>query len=91
MKLTFNVRNIHLMNTNAQLKAVIFDVDGTLFDTLPSLSAAANDVLAQAGRHEVSMSLLRSALNEGLRPMFRQAIALQSAPVDAVAATQLEI
>lgn len=78
------------MNTNAQLSAVIFDVDGTMFDTLPSLSAAANDVLAQAGMHEVSMSLLRSALNEGLRPMFRQAIALQSAPVDAVAATQLE-
>lgn len=79
------------MNTNAQLRAVIFDVDGTMFDTLPSLSGAANDVLAQAGMHEVPMSLLRSALNEGLRPMFRQAIALQSAPVDAVAATQLEI
>jgi len=78
------------MNKNAQLRAVIFDVDGTMFDTLPSLSAAANDVLAQAGMHEVSMSLLRSALNEGLRPMFRQAIALQSAPVAAVAATQLE-
>lgn len=79
------------MNINAQLRAVIFDVDGTMFDTLPSLSAAANDVLAQAGMHEVSMSLLRSALNEGLRPMFRQAITLQSAPVDAVAANQLEI
>ncbi|HAL38950.1 MAG TPA: HAD family hydrolase [Polaromonas sp.] len=79
------------MNTNAQIRAVIFDVDGTLFDTLPSLSAAANDVLAKAGMREVSMSLLRSALNEGLRPMFRQAIALQSAPVDAVAASQLEI
>lgn len=79
------------MNTNAQIRAVIFDVDGTLFDTLPSLSAAADDVLAKAGMREVSMSLLRSALNEGLRPMFRQAIALQSAPVDAVAASQLEI
>lgn len=78
------------MNINAQFKAVIFDVDGTLFDTLPSLSAAANDVLAKAGMSEVSTSLLRSALNEGLMPMFRQAIALQSAPVDAVAATQLE-
>jgi len=81
----------HHMNTSDQFKAVIFDVDGTLFDTLPSLSAAANDVLARAGMREVSMSLLRSALNEGLRPMFRQAIALQPAPVDAVAASQLEI
>jgi phosphoglycolate phosphatase len=79
------------MNTNAQFRAVIFDVDGTMFDTLPSLAAAANDVLVKAGMREVSMSLLRSALNEGLRPMFRQAVALQSAPVDAVAASQLEI
>jgi len=79
------------MNTNNQIRSVIFDVDGTLFDTLPSLTTAANDVLAKAGMREVSMSLLRSALNEGLRPLFRQAIALQSAPVDAAVANQLEI
>lgn len=91
IKLTQGVCIISNMNTNNQIRSVIFDVDGTLFDTLPSLSAAANDVLAKAGMREVSMSLLRSALNEGLRPMFRQAIALQSAPVDAVAANQLEI
>ncbi len=78
------------MNINGQIRSVIFDVDGTMFDTLPSLSAAANDVLAKAGMREVSTSLLRPALNEGLRPMFRQAIALQSAPVDALVASQLE-
>ena len=90
-KLTRVVCIISYMNINNQIRSVVFDVDGTLFDTLPSLSAAANDVLANAGMREVSMSLLRSALNEGLRPLFRQAIALQSAPVDAVAANQLEI
>lgn len=89
--MTFNVRNIKFMNINEQFKAVIFDLDGTLFDTLPSLSAAANQVLANAGMCDVSMSLLRSALNEGLRPMFRQAIDLQSVPVDAVTASRLEI
>lgn len=78
------------MNKNDQIRSVIFDVDGTLFDTLPSLLAAANDVLAKAGMREVSMSMLRSALNEGLRPMFRQAIAMQPAPVDGVIASQLE-
>lgn len=62
-----------------------------MFDTLPSLSAAANDVLAKAGLREVSMALLRPALNEGLRAMFRQAIALQPVPVDAAVASQLEI
>ena len=91
IKLTQGVCIISYMNTNNQIRSVIFDVDGTLFDTLPSLTTAANDVLAKAGMREVSMSLLRSALNEGLRPLFRQAIALQSAPVDAAVANQLEI
>ena len=78
------------MNKIDHIRSVIFDVDGTMFDTLPSLSAAANNVLVHAGLHEVPMPLLRLALNEGLRPMFRKAIALQSAPVDAETATQLE-
>ncbi len=88
--MTQDVRNIQFMNTNDHIRAVIFDVDGTLFDTLLSLSVAANDVLLQAGRQEVRMSLLRPALNEGLRPLFRKAIALQSAAVDAQTAAQLE-
>jgi len=70
------------MLINEQFKTVLFDVDGTLFDTLPSLSAANNLVLKQAGLLEVSTPLLRPALNEGLRAMFRKSIDLQMAPVD---------
>jgi phosphoglycolate phosphatase len=78
------------MNKNDHIRAVIFDLDGTLFDTLPSLSAAANEVLTRAGMPKVATALLRSALNEGLRPMFRKAITGQSACVDAEVASQLE-
>jgi len=78
------------MNTNGHFRAVIFDVDGTLFDTLPSLSAAANSVLVQAGLCEVSAPLLRSALNEGLRAMFRKSLSLQTVPVESGLAIQLE-
>lgn len=78
------------MLTNNQLKTVLFDVDGTLFDTLPSLAAANNLVLKQAGLREVSTPLLRGALNQGLRAMFRESIALQMAPVGAELATTLE-
>lgn len=70
------------MLINEQFKTVLFDVDGTLFDTLPSLSAANNLVLKQAGLLEVATPLLRPALNEGLRAMFRKSIDLQMAPVD---------
>lgn len=78
------------MNKSDHIQAVVFDVDGTLFDTLPSLAAAANDVLIQAGLCEVPMARLRAALSEGLRPMFRQALALQPSPPDAKQAAQLE-
>jgi len=70
------------MLINEQFKTVLFDVDGTLFDTLPSLSAANNLVLKQAGLLEVATPLLRPALNEGLRAMFRKSIDLQMAPVE---------
>jgi len=70
------------MLINEQFKTVLFDVDGTLFDTLPSLSAANNLVLKQAGLLEVTTPLLRPALNEGLRAMFRKSIDLQMVPVD---------
>jgi phosphoglycolate phosphatase len=78
------------MNTKSPIRAIVFDLDGTLFDTLPSLSAAANEVLVRAGMSEVATTRLRAALSEGLIPMFRQAIVLQAAAVDADTARQLE-
>lgn len=78
------------MNNNDHVRAVIFDVDGTMFDTLPSLSTAANAVLVRAGWQEVAQSRLQPALNEGLRPLFHKAIALQLAAVDAQTAARLE-
>jgi phosphoglycolate phosphatase len=71
------------MIPRSTLRAVILDADGTMFDTLPSLSAAAADVLREAGLLGVPAALLRSALNRGLRQFIRRALVLQPAPVDA--------
>lgn len=65
------------MNWPVRFRAVIFDVDGTLFDTLPGLVAAINDVLIAAGLRRVAADELRPALSAGLRPLFRRALALQ--------------
>lgn len=79
-----------VMNIYDHFRAVVFDVDGTLFDTLPSLAAAANAVLENAGLRPVAMPLLRPALSEGLLPMFRQAIALQTETIPDETAARLE-
>lgn len=78
------------MNINDHFDAVVFDIDGTLFDTLPSLAAAANEVLEAAGLRAISLPMLRPSLSEGLRPMFRQALALQASPIDGDTAARLE-
>lgn len=78
------------MNKNDHLCAVVFDVDGTLFDTLPSLVTAANAVLEGAGLDAIALAMLRPALSEGLIPMFRQALALQNQVVSDETAARLE-
>ena len=78
------------MNTNDHIRAVAFDLDGTLFDTLPSLTAAANEVLRHAGLRAVPQESLRAALSEGLRALFDTALALQPEQPSADDALALE-
>lgn len=89
--MTQHVRSISTMNKIDHIfGAVVFDVDGTLFDTLPSLVAAANEVLEDADLNAIELPLLRPALSEGLVPMFRQALALQTQTIRAETAARLE-
>lgn len=67
------------MNIKNHLRAIVFDVDGTLFDTLPSLTGAANQVLLARGLQPVATAQLKSSLNEGLLSMFSAALGLNVA------------
>jgi len=82
--------SILFMEKTQPIHAVVFDVDGTLFDTLPSLAAAINEVLLQAGMKAVPRMQLQPALGEGLRSIFRGALAVQTEPVEASLAKFLE-
>ena len=84
-----NDRKLFGVNKNDQIKALVFDLDGTLFDTLPSLAGAANAVLRHAGLQEVPAHMLRIPLSQGLGPMFSYALALQPKELDLAASQAL--
>lgn len=61
------------------VKAVIFDLDGTLVDTLPDMLPALNEALMQFGLVKVAVELMRAATNAGLSGMAAEALRLQAA------------
>jgi len=50
---------------NKSINTVLFDLDGTLFDTAPDIIDALNRVLRNHGREEVELATLRSRINGG--------------------------
>ena len=54
-------------------ETVVFDLDGTLVDTLPDIEAAANAVLATAGRRALSRREIRQLIGSGGRVLMRNA------------------
>lgn len=55
-------------------KAVIFDLDGTLLDTLEDLTDSVNHMLMQYGYPEKSMREVRSYLGDGAAYLIRRAL-----------------
>ena len=48
------------------MRAVLFDLDGTLLDTAPDLAAAANAMLAELGRSAVPLDAVVRAIGKGI-------------------------
>lgn len=63
------------------LRAVVFDLDGTLVDTAPDLTRATNYVLAMRGRGPVSAADVRGMVGLGARHLIRRGFAATGEPV----------
>ncbi len=53
-------------NPPAGIRALAFDLDGTLLDTLPDIADAANAMLRDLGRDEVHPDIVRSYIGDGI-------------------------
>jgi phosphoglycolate phosphatase len=57
------------------IRFVVLDLDGTLIDSAPDLRAAANTVLAEAGRPALDLPTVRSFVGDGVRVLVERAFA----------------
>jgi len=54
-------------------RAIVFDLDGTLIDSLQDIAAAANHALARAGLPALSLDQVKRFVGDGARPLMARA------------------
>ena len=57
------------------VRAVLFDLDGTLIDTVLDLHAAANAMLGDLGRPEIAVAAVRSYVGRGIPNLVKRVLA----------------
>jgi phosphoglycolate phosphatase len=71
------------MNNKSPLKAVLFDLDGTLIDSAPDLHSAANKLLAEENRRPVNLQELTNMIGDGVPKLVERAFEATGDPVPA--------
>jgi phosphoglycolate phosphatase len=65
-----------------QQPALVFDLDGTLVDSLPDLRAALNEMLRDLARRELSANEVRSMIGDGTHALVGRALSATGEIVD---------
>lgn len=68
-------------------ETIVFDLDGTLVDTAPDLTAALNAVLVREGRKPVPLDDVRHMVGRGARYLIERAMAASGPPASPEAVT----
>jgi phosphoglycolate phosphatase len=63
---------------------MVFDLDGTLVDALPDLTAALNRMLATRGLQPLTQADVRPMIGDGTKKLVERALAARGAPYDDV-------
>ncbi len=71
------------------VRAVVFDLDGTLVESAPGLQLSANRVLAAGGRRPLSLDEVKSMVGNGVPALVARAFAATGEKLDAVAHAEI--
>ena len=63
------------MSLHSPYRAVLFDLDGTLLDTVPDLACAANRMLGELHRPELSEALVSTFVGRGITKLVERVLA----------------
>lgn len=63
-------------------EALLFDLDGTLIDSVPDLAAATNELLAQDNLPPLSVDAVRGMIGNGVKKLVERAYAAVQRPVE---------
>jgi phosphoglycolate phosphatase len=72
----------HLLTSSTAPDAIVFDLDGTLIDSVPEVAAALNHVLADFGRRQLSVSETLDMVGEGAVATLEHAFTATGAALD---------
>ena len=70
-----------------RVKAVVFDLDGTLVDSAPGLQVSLNRVLAREGRRPLALDAVKAMVGDGIRVLLERACAASGRPLGEAAMT----
>lgn len=73
--------------SQSPLRAVVFDLDGTLVDSAPDLHAAANALLEEMGLQPLMLAEVRGFVGNGIAKLVERCLAAREKPLQARALT----